>query len=176
MTAKETRKPHECLLQMLERLIPLLLAALVPVAGGLWAVYVYNNNEREIANAHAVDAAAQTRAKLVELQKPFIDQQFATYKDITQTVGELVTFTGNREEWEKSYYRYWRLHWGAVALVEDKHVNEAKHRYGDALQAYFKEGNVDTFNGLQVASKDLVETMRLSLQSSWTTGELGTKK
>jgi hypothetical protein len=107
----------------LERLIPLLLAALVPVAGGLWAVYVY---KWEIAKARAVDAAAQTRAKLVELQKPFIDQQFATYKDLTQTVGELLSFTGDRAEWDKSYFKYWRQHFGPVALVEDNAVHQLK--------------------------------------------------
>ncbi len=167
---------RERALRMLERLIPLLIASLVPVAGGVGAVYVYNNNQWEIANTHASDAAAQTRAKLVELQKPFIDQQFATYKDLTQTVGELLSFTGDKAEWDKSYYKYWRQHWGPVALVEDRSVNEAKVRYGDALHSYAKEGNPSTFEALQSASDGLTAAMRTSVQSSWTTGELGTKK
>src|SRR3981189_3443008 len=76
-------------LRISERLIPLVLTVMVPVAGAIWAVYTYNHNQQEIARIRSIDAATQSRAKLVELQRPFIDQQFATYKDLTQTVGEL---------------------------------------------------------------------------------------
>jgi hypothetical protein len=165
---------RERLLMALERLEPLLLAALVPVAGGLWAVYVYNDNQWEIAKA--VDAAAQTRAKLVELQKPFIDQQFGTYKNLTQTVGELLSFTGDRAEWDKSYFKYWRQHFRPVALVEDNAVHQAKIKYAEALKAYSKEGNSNTFSDLEIASKSLTSATRNSIQSSWTTGELNTTK
>src|SRR4051812_35634971 len=113
-------------LRITERMSTLLLALLVPVAGGIWAVYVYTQNQAELASRRSAENLAQTRARLVELQKPFIDQQFKTYKDFTTVIGELLVFTGDHKVWVDKSLEYWRLHWGPVALVEDEAVHEAK--------------------------------------------------
>lgn len=162
-------------LRMSERVVALLLTVFVPVGGALWAVYTYNESQKEVARLKSVDIEAQSRAKLVELQKPFIDQQFSTYKDLTQTVGELLTFTGDKPEWDKSFYKYWRLHYGPVALVEDQKVHDTKIKYGSALKAYTEKGTPETFKALEDASQELTTAMRNSVSSSWTTGKLGTK-
>jgi hypothetical protein len=162
-------------LRMSERLIPLLLTILIPVAGAVWSLYTYNQNQHEIARIRSIDADSQIRAKLVELQKPFIEHQFATYKDLTQIVGELLSFTGDRAEWDKNFYKYWRLHYGPVTLVEDENVHDAKIKYGSALQAYTDKGSAETRKGLEDASQELIKAMNVSLSGSWTTGKLGTK-
>jgi hypothetical protein len=151
-----------------ERTIPLVLALLVPVAGGLWAVYLYIQNQAEIEAKRVAEQFAQTRARLVEAQKPFLDHQFATYKDFTSVVGD-------RPKWDDKMFRYWRLHWGDVALVEDETVHQAKSIYGEALKQYIAVGNDDTYGKLQDASVVLTTAMRRGIQSSWT-GDLGVKK
>jgi hypothetical protein len=163
-------------LKLLERMIPLSLTVFVPVAGGLWAVYVFTQNQADLASKQSAEREAQTRAKLVELQKPFIDQQFATYRDVTKLVSELLVWTGDRARWDAAYYEYKRLHWGAIALVEDKPVHEAKKLYVDALEDYAKGGSEERLKRIQDASEVLMTAMRSSIQSSWTTGNLGVGK
>jgi hypothetical protein len=166
---------HERWLRLAERIAPLLLTLLVPVAGGVWAVYVYLQSQSDLAAKQAQEQLAQTRTRLVELQRPFIEQQFKTFKEFTSLVGDLLVYTGDRPRWDERMHAYWRMHWGDVALVEDEDVHRAKQLYGQALSAYVKEGNDGTYKNLQDASKELTSAMRRGIQNSWT-GYLGERK
>jgi hypothetical protein len=124
-------------LAALERLIPLLLSLAVPVGGAIWAVYVFTANQADVATKQAAERTAQTTNRLIELQKPFIDQQFDTYNQFAKAIGDiLVVDLGNKEAFQNALDRYWLLHWSGVALVEDQEVHSAKLDFADKLASY----------------------------------------
>jgi hypothetical protein len=161
-------------ISLAERVVPLLLTVGVPVAGGIWAVYVYTKNERDVVTKQTFEQGSQTRARLIELQKPFIEEQFSTYKVFTGVIGDLLVYTGDRPTWDARMFRYWQLHWGDVALVEDDAVHQAKLNFGGALKQYMAAGDDISYQKLQDASVVLTIAMRRGIQSSWI-GELGVK-
>src|SRR4051812_33915952 len=109
--APETLTNRERTIRLFERLIPVL----VPVAGGLWAVILFTNSQGELAVKAAAEQAAQSRTRLVEAQKPFIDLQFATYKELTLVLGQLLIYNnGERERWDKMYDVYLRMTTGPM--------------------------------------------------------------
>jgi hypothetical protein len=165
---------RERTLRLFERLIPIL----VPVAGGLWAVILFTNNRLEVATKQADEQAAYSRTRLVEAQKPFIDHQFGIYKDLTKLLGNLLVFrdASDRPKWENFYDEYWRMAIGPVNFVENDDVRAANRKFGQALVEYRSEGNNDTYNKVRTTSEELILEMKKDLKSSWTTGELGTKK
>ena len=164
---------RERTLRLFERLLPILIA----VAGGIWAVVLFTNNRTEVAARQVSEQAAYSRARLVEAQKPFIDHQFAIYKDLTRLLGELLVFReGDRPKWDKNYDEYWRVHIGPMHFVEDATVREANLKFGEALESYRQVGNADTYRKVRETSEALIIAMKNDLKASWTTGELGTKK
>jgi hypothetical protein len=58
--------------------------------------------------------------------------------------------------------RFWALYWGELALVEDREVNDAMERFGEAL----KKDNT-TLEELQELSLALAHACRGSMANSW---------
>jgi hypothetical protein len=166
----EPPEKWERTIRLVERIVPTLLAVLIPVAGGLWGMYVYVENQALSTEKARLDLVNQTRAKLVELQKPFIDLQFQTFREFTKAISNLLVFTGNNALWYESYHEYWRLHRGAVVLVEDQEVHEAKEKFGMAVDAYAHDGNFDTQQALRKHGEQLMVAMRNSTQRAWASG------
>jgi hypothetical protein len=77
-------------IEIAKRVVPLLLTIMIPMAGGLWAVYVFLENQRELAAKREVEIHSQARTRFLELQKPLIDQQFATYNEFIRVIGDLL--------------------------------------------------------------------------------------
>lgn len=88
-------------LRLYERHVPLLLlvSCRSPALSGAFTLTMRNQHDIEL---RTIDADKEIRAKLAELHKPYIGHQFATYKDLTQVVGELLT--GDRANWDKVFY------------------------------------------------------------------------
>ena len=164
---------RERILRLFERLIPIL----IPVAGGIWAIVLFADNRTEVAEKQAIEQIAQSRTRLVEAQKPFIDHQFGIYKDLTRLLGDLLVFREeDRPKWDKLYDEYWRVHIGPMHFVENDAVREANLKFGQSLQEYRQVGNTETYQKVRDTSEALITAMKNDLKSSWTTGELGTKK
>jgi len=123
-------------LAVLERFVPLLLSLAVPVGGAIWAVYVYTQNHAEVAAKQALERSAQLRNQLIELQKPFIDEQFNTYNLFVKAIGDILIAKPYKEDWSSVWNRYWLVHWSVMSLVEDQEVHDAKLRFGNSLVGY----------------------------------------
>jgi len=136
----EEKAAKERWLDIVERTLPLLLSLAVPVAGGLWAVYLYTQNQSDLAAKRNRDLADQTRARVIELQKPFIDQQSATYNDLIRVIGDLLSPRAASENWIDSEKAYRHLHFGRLALVEDQEIHSAKAAFLGVLLKYRDKG------------------------------------
>jgi hypothetical protein len=119
-----------------ERTIPLLLTLAVPVAGGIWAVFQYTQSQAELAGKREAEQLAQNRARVIELQKPFIDQQFLTYNQYVNLIGNLVSLVPQSQLWEEAETEFWKQHWSRLALVEDEDVHATKRAFASKLTEY----------------------------------------
>ena len=170
----EPSSSRERALRFAERLIPIF----VPVAGGLWAVILFTNNQSEVASKAAAEQAAQSRARLVEAQKPFIDHQFGTYRELTSILGQILVYIekdGEREKWFKNYDLYMRMVSGPMHFVEGSAVRDAVVAFNADLAKYVEIGGWEHYRKIQSSGEALIVAMKNDLKSSWTTGELGTK-
>jgi hypothetical protein len=171
----ESASGRDRVIRLFERLIPIF----VPVAAGLWAVVLFTSNRSEVVTKEATEQAAQSRARLVEAQKPFIEHQFNTYRDLTKLLGQLLVYnekTGERERWEKNYDDYLRVITGPMHFVESDAVRQAVNAFNVDLENYRREGGWDFYRAAQKSGETLIVAMKNDLKSSWTTGDLGTKK
>jgi hypothetical protein len=162
-------------LKVLDRVITIL----VPVIGGLWAVYLFTANRTDLASKEAEQQASQSRARLVEAQKPYIEYQFGVYKGLTKLLGEMLFYheqPSEREKWFQNYDSYWHLTSGTMHLVESDTVRDAINEFNAILEKYRTDGGMDNYQNIRKAGENLIVTMKNDLKSSWTTGELGTKK
>jgi hypothetical protein len=163
------------ILKFVERLITIS----VPVVGGLWAVYLFTANQTEVAAKDAEQQVAQSRARLVEAQKPFIEYQFGVYRDLTKLLGDMLFYReqpGERDKWFQNYDSYWRLTSGTMHFVESDTVQDAISEFNTALERYRAEGGMDNYQNVRKAGEKLIVALKNDIKSSWTTGELGTKK
>jgi hypothetical protein len=166
---------RERVLKFLDRVITIF----VPVVGGLWAVYLFTANRTDIASKEAEQQVTQSRARLVEAQKPYIEYQFGVYKDLTKLLGEMLFYheqPGERDKWFQNYDSYWRLTSGTMHFVENDTVRDAINEFNVVLEKYRADGGVDNYQNVRKAGEKLIVTMKNDLKSSWTTGELGTKR
>jgi hypothetical protein len=135
-----------------ERVVPLLLTIMVPLAGGLWAVYLYLGNQRDVSTKQAIEQSAQSRARFLELQRPFIDKQFATYNEFVKVIGDLLTPYAAYTEWRDVVDAYWKLHWSGVALFEDDEVHQTKTQFGKTLVEFTDKFRANERRILQIAT------------------------
>jgi hypothetical protein len=141
-----------------------LLPVLTAVVGAIWALYAY------------LDHAKQDRAaRLVEIQRPFLEKQLALYFETTQVTGDLVSLDGwHDQKWLDRTHRFWALYWSELAMVESRDVEGAMVEFGRALtetenartgtdQANFR-AHQNSLNGLAL---DVAHAIRASIESSW---------
>jgi len=136
MTDSQTKETKDRWLGIAERAIPLLLTIVIPVAGGLWAIFTYTQSQADVEAKRAAEQLGQNRARIIELQKPFIEQQFHTYNGYVNLIGDLISMDPRSLSWRDAETEFWKQHWSRLALVEDEDVHETKKPFGDALTAY----------------------------------------
>jgi hypothetical protein len=100
----------------------------------------------------------QTETRRIEATRPFLDRQLKLYTEATQAAATLAT-SKKEAELTTAKARFWALYWGELALVEDKRVEAAMVKFGEALT----NGSGD----LKVLSLDLAHACRESLAESW---------
>ena len=137
MAKQDSATAKERWLEIAERAIPLMLTVAVPVAGGIWAIYVYTQSQSELEAKRTADAVEKNRARLIELQKPFIDRQFTTYNEFIRVLGDILSGQDkDPQHWREILIAYRNLHWSQLALVEDANIHTAKQRFLKALNEY----------------------------------------
>ena len=103
---------------------------------------------------------AQAETRRIEATKPFLERQLKLYTEATLAAATLAT-SKKADELDTATRKFWSLYWGELALVEDKRVEAAMVKFGEALDA----GSVG--QQLQQHSLALAHACRDSLADSW---------
>jgi hypothetical protein len=99
-------------------------------------------------------------SKKIESTKPFLEKQLALYSEATRTTA-IISTSNDDKELNVARLKFWRLYWGELALVENREVESAMKRFGDALLLDANQSK------LQNLSLGLAEACRYSLDKSW---------
>ena len=161
------------------------LPVLSVVVGALWGLYTYMDHQKTARNEAAASLEKQlvrskeqtqrdTRVRLIEAQKPFLDKQLALYFETAQIVGKLVTEPLSSPDWEASTRRFWQLYWSELTMVEHNDVATAMKAFGDQLglvaEGRDKLKGVEMDAALQILrslSLNVAHALRRGVESSW---------
>jgi hypothetical protein len=154
-------------LRLAERAIPITLPVLVALAGGFWALYNYMGQQERFAMERRFEDERQTRARLIEAQRPFLTQQLALYFETSQLVGKLITQQPKTDEWAKLESRFWALYWSELAMVEHPVVEAAMKNFGDQLAVFRNDGSEAQRRTLERRAYELAHAIRSGIVSAW---------
>ena len=154
-------------LRLAERAIPITLPVLVALAGGFWALYNFMGQQERFAVERRLEDERQTRARLIEAQKPFLTQQLALYFDTSQLVGKIITQQPKTDEWGKLESRFWALYWSELAMVEHPVVESAMKNFGDQLATFRNDPSEAQRRILERRAYELAHAIRSGIVSAW---------
>ena len=137
-----------------------ILTVLGAIASFLWGVYQWREKSSHELEARKVESTRLVETRRIEATKPFLERQLALYAEATKIAAQVAT-QGTSESRKKALARFWELYWGELALVENRSVEAAMKRMGDALRA-----NAST-QELEQASLAVAHACRESLDRSW---------
>lgn len=137
-----------------------LLGVFGAIASFLWGVYQWREKSKDDLEARKLESQRLVDTRRIEATKPFLERQLALYSEVTKIAAQVAT-QGNSETGKKALTRFWELYWGELALVENRSVEAAMKRMGDALR------DKSSAQELQVASLDVAHACRESLDKSW---------
>jgi hypothetical protein len=171
MTDSKPNHPHG-LLGLAQAWLPVLTV----VVGALWALYTYLDHakqaataaseaERNLATEHAIQSERESRTRLIEAQKPFLDKQLALYFETAQVVGRLVT-EGDGLEWGKDRARFEELYWSELAMVEHAEVASAMVEFRQVLEQLHGSPPPNRGDLLRVAL-GVAHSLRKGVEESW---------
>jgi hypothetical protein len=134
--------------------------ALATVVGAVWIALTYFRSQKDVAIA-----------RLFESRKPFLELQLKLYIETAQIAGKLAVADIDKEEFKKALYRFWELYWSDLAVVEDKKVEQAMEKVGEALGKMQKGAPREV---LEDAVLDLAHALRDGIVTEWG-AHVGTK-
>ena len=142
------------------------------VAAGLWTLWTYVGDEAKARVAAVAQAERDSRARLLEAQKPFLDKQLALYFETAEVAGILATTTPGMQDptWTSNYARFQRLYWSELSMVEHPVVEAAMVDFRKKLLAFADgPGNptAEAQSEVQQSSLRLAHAIRAGIQSSW---------
>jgi hypothetical protein len=126
-----------------------LIATVGLVAGGGWSLITYLLGRKDQAKTAAIEA-----------KKPFNEKRLDRYIQAVFAAATIATST-NQAEIDSAKQRFWNLYWGELALFEDRNVESAMVKLGEALESG-RAGH--DLRGLALA---LAHACRDSLGDSW---------
>lgn len=172
--------PGGWLLELAKSWLPVLSV----VAGGLWGLYTYLDHQQvarreadtarsALANISRAQAQRDSRVRLIEAQKPFLDKQLALYFETAQVIGRLVTETWPSDHWQADRQRFWQLYWSELTMVEHIEVATAMKAFGDQLALL--DGNIQAkqpvddkaVRRLQDLALNVARALRKGVENSW---------
>ncbi|WP_148714019.1 hypothetical protein [Chitinolyticbacter meiyuanensis] len=137
-----------------------ILAVAGAICSFLWGVYQWRDKSMQELEVRRLEAERLAETRRIEATKPFLDRQLTLYSEATKVASQVATL-GTTEAGKKARTRFWELYWGELALVENRTVEAAMKRMGDALAAGASEQE------LQLASLAVARACRESLDKSW---------
>jgi hypothetical protein len=167
-TSKKVLSPiNVAILQLVQGVLP----ALTAILGGLWVVFTYLDHQQTTHKEELESSIRDTRIRLLEARKPFIDKQLSLYIEVTQLAGKLISNTPDlKEEWKEDYRRFEQLYWAELVLVEDDGVRAAMQKFYTILKwANTQPGPVpdEQWRPLEESSSNLAQAVRKSIEASW---------
>jgi hypothetical protein len=149
------------------------LPVLTVVGGALWALYTYLDHAKEAAKTLALSeknlaiernaqSERESRTRLIEAQKPFLDKQLNLYFETSQVVGRLVTEDLSSSNWTKDRARFEELYWSELTMVEHAEVASAMVEFRSVLRS--NPINMDT---LRTSALTLAHALRRGIEESW---------
>jgi len=136
------------------------LTVLGAIASFLWGVYQWREKSAQDLEARKHESARQVETRRIEATKPFLERQLALYAEATRVAAQVAT-QGQSDAGKKALARFWELYWGELALVENRSVEAAMKRMGDALRVNAPASE------LEQASLAVARACRESLDRSW---------
>ncbi len=143
------------------------LPVLSVVVGGLWAIAMFFRDRRAARRQAAAQNRRERRTRLIEAQKPFLDEQLKLYFETAGVVGRLVQSPRTTDQWRKDHDRFWELYWSQLSMVEHKVVEKSMVRFGKQLKAFNDKPTEKIPDALTSASLDLAHAFRRGIQLSW---------
>ena len=155
------------------------LPVLTVVVGALWGLYTYLDHAREAAAAvreteknlateHAIQSGRESRTRLIEAQKPFLDKQLVLYFETAQVVGRLLTEDMSTPEWDRDKIRFEELYWSELAMVEHTEVASAMVNFRPVLVTVkVKRGQLLTEPDATTAALGVARALRKGIEESW---------
>ena len=160
------------------------LPVLSIVIGSLWGLFTYLDHDRiardETAaklklqqSENAAQFSKDSRTRLIEAQKPFLDKQLLLYFETAQVVGRLVTESSAPADWNRDHIRFEQLYWSELSMVEHTEVAAAMVQFGNQLAVIDKAiqakqpVDVSDVKQLQQLALMIAHALRRGIESSW---------
>ncbi len=154
---------HHPVLGLVKDMLPVLTA----VAGGIWGLFVYIDNEREARLQDLKNAAATNRTRLIEARQPFLQKQLDLYFETAKILGDLVSADPDSDLWHKSERRFWALYWSELSMVETPALEEAMVECGNALTDFEANRTQDARQALDNTTYGVAHAIRTAIEQSW---------
>jgi hypothetical protein len=127
--------------------------ALATIVGAVWVALTYFRSQKDVAIARLFDS-----------RKPFLELQLKLYTETAHIAGKLAVADIGKDEFVKAVYRFWELYWSELAVVEDKKIEQAMVKVGDALGKLEKG---EPRKVLEDAVLDLAHALRDGIVTEW---------
>jgi hypothetical protein len=137
-----------------------ILTVLGGITSFLWGVHQWREKSSQELEARTLESARLVETRRIEATKPFLDRQLALYAEATKVAAQVAT-QRDSDAGKAALARFWELYWGELALVENRSVEAAMKRMGDALRR--KASTED----IEQASLAVAHACRESLDKSW---------
>ena len=146
---------------------------LVAVAGGLWTLNSYFDNQRQASQIEQAARVREERNQLLQAQQPFLEHRWKAYIETSSVAGALVVLDTADPSWTNARKRFWELYWSELAMVETPDVASAMVDFGGkltAVDAALSKDQTTLGNArrqLNASALTLAHTLKESIQSSW---------
>lgn len=130
------------------------------VGSALFGLYSYLEQKSQQADKDRT-------ARLIEVQKPYIERRIKIYFATVQVAGKLASLEKSQGEWQQAKLRYMQLFWSELAFVASDQVVIAMNVFRNALTDY--EGDFSEAHHLDLgkAAHSLSKNIRDDIKKSW---------
>jgi hypothetical protein len=164
----------QALLALIQGLLPVMTA----IVGALWIAWTYLNDQRAKSEIDAQNRAhdmkqsgTESRIRLLEAQKPFLDKKLQIYFETGTIAGKLINAQPNTPEWNQLRDQFWALRWSEMEMVGTPTIRERMRGVAEALSILHKKPEGDPDRGeahyLRWMVECLADELRSSTEASW---------